>query len=84
MGLLYYRPVHAYVETRHSLAERTAEVRTLAATKRTLEQRLVLTQSDATLVRAARQLGLVRPGERLFIVKDIAQWLRAHAARRSR
>ena len=83
-GLLYYRPVHAYVETRHTLARRSAEVRALAATKRALEQRLALTESDATLVRAARQLGLVKPGERLFIVKDIAQWRRAHAARRSR
>ena len=31
--------------------------------------------------REARQMNLVRPGERLFIVKGIPEWRRAHTMR---
>jgi cell division protein FtsB len=76
-ALLYYRPVHAYLKTRDSLSQRTAEVRGLATEKHALEQRLALTGTESTLVRRARRLGLVKPGERLFIVKGIGAWRRA-------
>lgn len=82
LGLLYYKPVRAYVDTRRTLAERSAEVRVLSERKRQLEERLSETRSGATLVRGARRLGLVKPGERLFIVRGIPEWRRAHAARR--
>ena len=78
LALLYYRPVKAYVETRHTLAARKAEVAALAARKQALEARLRLNESGATLARAARRLGLVKPGERLFIVKGIPEWRREH------
>jgi cell division protein FtsB len=81
LGLLYYRPVRAYVETNRRLEARTAEVRTLAARKHDLEERLAAIRSGATLVRGARRLGLVKPGERLFIVRGIPEWRRAHARR---
>ncbi len=84
VALLYYRPVRTYLHTRGELAQRAAEVRTLAAEKQRLERRLALTESGATLVRAARRLGLVKPGEQLFIVKGIAAWRQAQAAARSR
>ena len=84
LTLLYYRPVHAYLTTRHTLAKRSAEVRALADEKRALEQRLAASQTGSALIRAARRLGLVRPGERLFIVKDIASWRHAGDARSTR
>jgi cell division protein FtsB len=84
LGLLYYRPVRAYVQTHRALAERSSEVRALEAKKRTLERRLAFARSEESLVAAARRLGLVQPGERLFIVKDIARWRRAHAAHEAR
>jgi hypothetical protein len=34
--------------------------------------------SDAALAREARRIGYVKPGERLFIVKGISSWQRAH------
>jgi cell division protein FtsB len=80
LTLLYYRPVQAYLHTHRTLAQRSAEVRALEAKKRALEQRLALSRSEESLVRAARRLGLVEPGERLFIVKDIARWRRAQRA----
>lgn len=78
LGLLYYRPVHAYLDTKRSLRVRTAEVRDLAARKKDLEERLAEIRSGSTLVRGARRLGLVKPGERLFIVRGIPEWRRAH------
>ena len=80
IGVLYYRPVHSYVHTKDSLSQRAGEVRQLRAEKQALEQRLALAAGGATLVRRARRLGLVKPGERLFIVKGIAAWRKARHA----
>ena len=77
MGLLYYRPLHTYVSTRAAVADRAEEVRRLRGERRALEQRLASSTSEAALVREARRLGLVKPGERLFIVKGIEAWQRA-------
>ncbi len=79
LGLLYYRPVRAYVHTRHAVQARSAEVRALTARKQQLDERLAEISSGATLVRGARRLGLVKPGEQLYIVRGITQWRHAHA-----
>jgi cell division protein FtsB len=84
VAFLYYRPLSSYVETRSSLNERAAEVEALRSEKRRLEQRLADTNTVQALAREARRLGLVRPGERLYIVKGVQQWRRAEAARRAR
>jgi cell division protein FtsB len=79
LALLYYRPVRAYVETKRALEARAAEVEALSARKRQLQGRLAEIRSGATLVRGARRLGLVKPGEQLFIVRGIPEWRRAQA-----
>jgi cell division protein FtsB len=85
VGLLYVKPFHAYLQTRHSLDARRAEVRSLEAQKRSLEHRLAATASLTTLEREARRLGYVKPGERLYIVKGISAWRkRLRASLRSR
>lgn len=81
LALLYYRPVRAYINTHRTLDARTAEVRALAARKHRLEDRLLEIRSGSTLARGARRLGLVQPGEHLFIVRGIPEWRRAHARR---
>jgi cell division protein FtsB len=73
---LYYRPLRSYMHTRHDVAQRLHEVRALTAEKRALESRLRTVDSGATLVREARRLGLVKPGERLYIVQGITEWRR--------
>jgi cell division protein FtsB len=79
MALLYYRPLRSYVDTRSTLTDRAAEVRTLRAQKDGLERRLEESKSPAALAREARRLGFVKPGERLFIVKGIEAWRRARS-----
>ena len=82
VGLLYYRPLHDYVDARSQRAVRLAAVHKLQREQAALEKRLRRASSDAALAAAARTLGYVRPGEHLFIVKDIPQWRRRqHGAR---
>jgi cell division protein FtsB len=85
VGLLYYRPLHDYFDARSQRAVEAAAVRKLRHEQATLEKRLKRASSDAALEAEARTLGYARPGEHLFIVKDIPQWRRRqHSSRRHR
>ena len=77
VAYLYYHPMRTYFETRSELTSRRAEVARLAAQKRALEHQLSVSTSVDSLVRQARALGYVRPGEHLFIVKGIQAWRHA-------
>lgn len=79
VALLYVQPLRTYLDTRETLGERAADVRELAAEQRELERRLAVQTSTAALVREARRLALVKPGERLYIVKGIDAWRRDRA-----
>jgi hypothetical protein len=79
VGYLYYRPLSNWFAMRRALAQSTAQVHALKAQKASLERDVEQATSLTQLERSARQLGLVRPGERLFIVKGIPQWRHAHA-----
>ena len=79
VGFLYFRPLSSYVETRSALNERAAEVDALRQERNRLRTRLADTTTVEALSREARRMGLVRPGERLFIVKGVDEWRRAHA-----
>ena len=79
IGFLYYQPVASYFETRSSLEERAAEVQQLREERSRLQARLSDSTTVAALSREARRMSLVRPGERLFIVKGVEQWRRAQA-----
>jgi len=82
VAYLYYHPLRTYLATRHELGSRRAEVGQLAAQKRELERRLGASASLGARAREARQLGYVRPGEHLFIVKGIPEWRRARRSLR--
>ena len=82
VGLLYYRPLHDYIDARSQRAVRVAAVQKLERQQARLETRLDHASSLSALAAEARTLGYVRPGEHLFIVKDIPQWRRRqHASR---
>ena len=82
VALLYYRPLKSYVETRAALADRAAEVQSLRAERDQLARRLEASETAEALAQRARRIGLVQPGERLFIVKGIDDWRRRNAGRR--
>jgi cell division protein FtsB len=79
VAFLYYRPAQTFLHKRATVAARTAEVRRLQAEHVRLQRLVEASTSNAALAREARRLGLVRPGERLFIVKGIARWEKQHA-----
>ena len=79
VGLLYARPLRSYLSTKHDLANRVADVKSLEAQKRELQRRLADASTPEALERQARRLGLVRRGERLFIVKGISAWVHSKA-----
>jgi cell division protein FtsB len=78
VAFLYYRPTRTYLQTRDALTQRSTEVQKLAAQKQHLKRLVAASTSDAALAREARRLGLVKPGEQLFIVKGIAKWRHRH------
>jgi cell division protein FtsB len=74
VALLYYRPLKSYLDTKASLEERAAQVRSLRAERDELARQVTESDTPDALARRARRLGLVKPGERLFIVKGIDEW----------
>jgi hypothetical protein len=80
VAFLYYRPLRTYVDTRHELDQQRRQVQILAAQKAALETRLASTTSTEALAREARRLGLVLPGQHLYIVKGIPAWRKAQKA----
>ena len=67
--LLAAFPARAYVAQRHERERLAAQVSTLAAQNRHLEERARQLQSDAEIERLARQhYNLVRPGEEAFAI----------------
>ncbi len=79
IGYAYYHPLRSWIETRHELSSRRAEVGRLATEKRALRDRLEFSASSDALAREARRLGFIRPGEHLFIVKGIQAWKKLHS-----
>jgi cell division protein FtsB len=77
IALSYVHPLRSYEAARGRVADRRAELAALERENGGLERRLALSGEDSFVEREARRLGLVRPGERLFIVTGIQDWRRA-------
>jgi cell division protein FtsB len=78
VAFLYWKPTHTYFRTKHELDARNAQVHVLREEKARLEKRIAEAGTSPQLIREARQLGLVKPNERLFIVRGIAAWRKHH------
>ena len=79
VAYLYYQPLSSYLHARSALNERAAEVQRLRDERTRLQARLTDSETVTALTREARRMRLVRPGERIFIVKGVAEWRRAQA-----
>ena len=74
IALAYVHPLGSYRHAQTEVAKRQAAIAKLERGNAALQRRLSLTDKSDFVEREARRLGLVRPGERLFIVKGIEQW----------
>ena len=77
--VLYWKPIHSYERTQAVLRSDEAQVSRLLAEQRQLKARIAAVGTGVGLLREARRLGFVKPGEQLFIVRGIASWRAAHA-----
>jgi cell division protein FtsB len=77
----YVQPLRAYRDATADVAARKAEVARIAGANARLEQRIAETETPEFVEREARKLGLVKPGERLYIVTGIDEWEHAREAR---
>ena len=68
IAFAYVHPLRAYFSARSEVSGRQAEVAALERTQKELEARIAVARTTAFVEREARKLGLVRPGERLYIV----------------
>jgi cell division protein FtsB len=70
----YVHPIRAYRDARAEVAGQRSDVEHLERANAALDRRLKRTGTAEFVEREARRLGLVRPGERLFIVTGIDRW----------
>jgi cell division protein FtsB len=77
IGLAYVHPLRNYNAAKDRAVERRAELAALEREIADLDRDIALSGEDAFVERQARLLGLVRPGERLFIVTGVEERKRA-------
>jgi cell division protein FtsB len=83
----YVQPLRAYRDAIADVAAQKAQIDRIERTNAALEQQIEETETPEFVEREARKLGLVKPGERLFIVTGVDEWKhdrRAHAKSRLR
>lgn len=73
VALLYVHPLWTYWSTRGEGAARRAEVARLEAERDRLQRRVRTLRNPRALEREARSLGMVRPGERAYVVERLPE-----------
>jgi cell division protein FtsB len=71
MAYLYVGPTLSWIETYKEAGERRAEVAALKVHNRELRQRRDQLKRPGTLEREARLRGMVRAGERAYVVQNL-------------
>ena len=71
IGLAYVHPLTSYRHAQAEVAQRRSAIATLERTNADLAMQLTNASKTEFVVREARRLGIVRPGEHLFIVKGV-------------
>jgi cell division protein FtsB len=71
IALSYIHPLNSYRHARNEVAQRQVAISSLERENAALAKRVTTAGKSEFVVREARRLGLVRPGEHLFIVKGV-------------
>jgi cell division protein FtsB len=71
IAFAYVSPLRAYLDARREVTSRKAELVLLEREQAKLDRRLAASGTDEFVTQEARRLGLVRPGEQLFIVRGL-------------
>ncbi len=68
---LYINPLRTFISTWHEAETKRGEVAELQREHRALEQRKATLQASGAVDTEARRLGMVRRGERAFVVRGL-------------
>lgn len=71
--LLYVGPARSFVSTWRESRAKRVEVHRLEAENRRLQARRAALEDPRTLEMEARKLGMVRPGERAFVIQGLGR-----------
>ena len=71
VAALYVHPLLSIWSTRGDAAQRRSEVVRLQLQHDRLTRRVKALQSPSALEREARRLGMVRPGERAYVIENL-------------
>jgi cell division protein FtsB len=74
IAFAYVQPIRAYMAAQDDIAQHRAERSSLLHQQAGLRHRLALVETDAFVEREARRIGLIRPGEKAYVVKGIQKW----------
>ena len=69
--LMYVSPLTRWVTQKNTAKQDTADLKQLEATNAELKAKLKLLQSPQALELRARQLGMVKEGERAFVIEGL-------------
>jgi cell division protein FtsB len=69
--LMYVSPLTRWITQKHTAQADTSELVQLQATNADLKARLKSLQSPQALELRARALGMVKPGERPFVIENL-------------
>jgi cell division protein FtsB len=70
--LLYVSPTVHWIEQSRTAGEQESELRELMAKNRELKRRVRELRTPGALEREARRLGMVRQGERSYVIENLA------------
>ncbi len=80
IAVAYVQPVRAYLDARGTVAERRLDQQELVRKQAALRRELEIAGSDVFIEREARLIGLVKPGEHLFVMRGVEAWKAARRA----
>jgi cell division protein FtsB len=69
--VLYISPARHWIEQSRTAGEQNGELRELVAKNRQLKRRVHELRSPGALEREARRLGMVRRGERAYVIENL-------------
>ena len=69
--LLYISPAKHWIEQSQTADEQNTELRDLTREHRRLERQVKVLDSPGALEREARRLGMVREGERAYVIENL-------------
>jgi cell division protein FtsB len=81
IAFAYVQPIRAYLAAEEDIEKHRAQRSALLHQQAGLRHRLQQVETDAFVEREARRIGLVRPGETLYVVKGVQRWKRAASGR---